>query len=176
MIDPPRAAVPDAMSKCRNAGVKMVMVTGDHPTTALAIGRAVGIVSEGHETLQELSERKQLPVDQISPDRVNVIVTTGSDLKRMNAEQLNAVITSPKELIFARITPEQKFMLVESFQKLGHFVAVAGDGVNDSPCLKKADIGISMGITGTEVSKAISDMVNLHCSYEIVFNCKYNLN
>lgn len=137
--------VPDAVRKCRNAGVRMVLVTGgktlitvdvlfisfevnysflllDHPTTAMAIGRVVGIVSEGAETIQEICERKQLSPDQISPSRVNVVVVTGSELKRMSNEQLNSIITSNQELVFARTTPEQKFRIVEAFQKLGHFV------------------------------------------------------
>jgi magnesium-transporting ATPase (P-type) len=161
LIDPPRAAIPDAVRKCRAAGLKVVMITGDHPTTAMAVGRVAGIISEKSETRQELAHRKNLPVDAISPANAKAMVITGSELKRMNHEQLDAAISSSKELIFARANPEQKYMIIEAFQRLGHFVTVAGDGVNDSPALKKADIGISMGITGTEVSKAISDLILL---------------
>jgi sodium/potassium-transporting ATPase subunit alpha len=117
-----RAAVPDAIRKCRNAGLRLVMVTGDHPTTAIAIARVVGIISEGNETLQELSKRTQVCT---SPSRVNVVVVTGSELKRMEPSQLDALISTAdtkKELIFARTTPEQKFQIVEAFQKLGQFV------------------------------------------------------
>jgi sodium/potassium-transporting ATPase subunit alpha len=126
MIDPPRTSVPDAVTKFQRAGVRLVMVTGDHQTTAVAIARAIGLVSKESETLQELSKRKQLAAEQISPARVGVVVITGSELKRMDSTQLNAIIISDKELIFARTTPEQKYMIVEAFQNLGHFVCVCG--------------------------------------------------
>merc|ERR1712165_215261 len=120
LIDPPRAAVPDAVLKCRSAGIKVIMVTGDHPITAKAIARSVGIISDGTETLMYHTE-----------------------------------------IVFARTSPQQKLIIVEGCQRMGRIVAVTGDGVNDSPALKKADIGVAMGIAGSDVSKQAADMILL---------------
>ncbi|XP_005400254.1 PREDICTED: sodium/potassium-transporting ATPase subunit alpha-4 isoform X2 [Chinchilla lanigera] len=161
MIDPPRAAVPSAVSKCRSAGIKVIMVTGDHPITAKAIAKGVGIISEGTETAEDISARLGIPVSQVNPRSAKAIVVHGLELKDMNSEQLKEILQNHTEIVFARTSPQQKLIIVEGCQKLGAIVAVTGDGVNDSPALKKADIGIAMGITGSDVSKQAADMILL---------------
>ncbi|KAL3091724.1 hypothetical protein niasHT_024306 [Heterodera trifolii] len=161
MIDPPRAAVPDAVAKCRSAGIKVVMVTGDHPITAKAIAKSVGIISEGSETMEDIALRKGITVAEVDTNEAKAIVVHGSDLREMNEDQLNEVIINHAEIVFARTSPQQKLMIVEGFQRQGQIVAVTGDGVNDSPALKKADIGVAMGIAGSDVSKQAADMILL---------------
>uniref|UniRef100_G1TE72 Sodium/potassium-transporting ATPase subunit alpha n=1 Tax=Oryctolagus cuniculus TaxID=9986 RepID=G1TE72_RABIT len=161
MIDPPRAAVPDAVSKCRSAGIKVIMVTGDHPITAKAIAKGVGIISEGSETAEDIAARLRIPVTQVDTRAVKAIVVHGSELKDMNSQQLDHILKNHTEIVFARTSPQQKLIIVEGCQRLGAIVAVTGDGVNDSPALKKADIGIAMGITGSDVSKQAADMILL---------------
>ncbi|VTJ73034.1 Hypothetical predicted protein [Marmota monax] len=161
MIDPPRAAVPHAVSKCRSSGIKVIMVTGDHPITAKAIAKGVGIISEGAETAEDIAARLNIPVSQVDTRNVTAIVVHGADLKNMNSEQLDRILQNHPEIVFARTSPQQKLNIVEGCQRLGAVVAVTGDGVNDSPALKKADIGIAMGITGSDVSKQAADMILL---------------
>ncbi|CAO2638421.1 Sodium/potassium-transporting ATPase subunit alpha-4 [Lemmus lemmus] len=161
MIDPPRTAVPDAVGKCRSAGIKVIMVTGDHPITAKAIAKSVGIISEANETAEDMATRLNVPVSQINNKSIKAIVVHGSELKDMNSEQLDHILKSYKEIVFARTSPQQKLIIVEGCQRMGAIVAVTGDGVNDSPALKKADIGIAMGITGSDVSKQAADMILL---------------
>uniref|UniRef100_A0A1B6E3G4 Sodium/potassium-transporting ATPase subunit alpha n=1 Tax=Clastoptera arizonana TaxID=38151 RepID=A0A1B6E3G4_9HEMI len=161
LLDPPRPAVPDAVAKCRTAGIRVVMVTGDHPVTAKAIAKAVGIISEGSETLDDMAKRLNVPVETLDPRESTTIVVQGSKLRDMSTEELEHILRTHKEIVFARTSPTQKLQIVEGFQKLGAIVAVTGDGVNDSPALKKADIGIAMGITGSDVSKQTADMILL---------------
>ncbi len=132
IIDPPRTEVRDAVAVCRRAGIRPVMITGDHPLTAHAIASELGLATD----------------DQ---------VLTGADLDRFTqAEFENAAATVS---VFARVSPEHKLRIVEALQRQGQVVAMTGDGVNDAPALKRADIGVAMGITGTDVSKEASDMV-----------------
>ncbi|XP_045154307.1 sodium/potassium-transporting ATPase subunit alpha-4 [Echinops telfairi] len=161
MIDPPRASVPDAVSKCRSAGIKVIMVTGDHPITAKAIAKGVGIISEGTETIEDMAARLQISVTKINPRTVKAVVVHGSDLKDMTSEELDDLLKNHTEIVFARTSPQQKLIIVEGCQRQGAIVAVTGDGVNDSPALKKADIGIAMGIAGSDVSKQAADMILL---------------
>ena len=135
--DPPRPEVRDAMARCAAAGIRVIMVTGDHPHTAQAIARQIGLVNTG------------LPV-----------VITGDELGGMSLAQLQLALDTP-EIIFARVAAVQKMQLVEALQKKGEIVAVTGDGVNDAPALKAADIGIAMGMSGTEVAKEAADMILL---------------
>ncbi|XP_035764447.1 sodium/potassium-transporting ATPase subunit alpha-1-like [Neolamprologus brichardi] len=161
MIDPPRAAVPDAVGKCRSAGIKVIMVTGDHPITAKAIARGVGIISEGNETVVVIAARLKIPVSEVNPREAKACVVHGSELKEMTPEQLDDVLKHHTEIVFARTSPQQKLIIVEGCQRQGAIVAVTGDGVNDSPALKKADIGVAMGIAGSDVSKQAADMILL---------------
>jgi calcium-translocating P-type ATPase len=135
--DPPRAEVPDALERCGQAGIKVVMVTGDHPETARAIARAIGLV------------RSDTPT-----------VITGDTLSGLSDAELRFLIDRP-EVIFARTSAEQKLRIVRAFQQAGAIVAVTGDGVNDAPALKAADVGVAMGISGTDVSRHAADIVLL---------------
>uniref|UniRef100_A0A4W5L8B2 Sodium/potassium-transporting ATPase subunit alpha n=1 Tax=Hucho hucho TaxID=62062 RepID=A0A4W5L8B2_9TELE len=161
MIDPPRATVPDAVMKCRTAGIRVVMVTGDHPITARAIAANVGIITEGSETVEDIATRKRIPVEQVNRRDARACVISGGQLKDMSSEELDEALRSHPEMVFARTSPQQKLIIVESCQRLGSIVAVTGDGVNDSPALKKADIGIAMGIAGSDAAKNAADMILL---------------
>ena len=161
MIDPPRAAVPDAVSKCRSAGIKVIMVTGDHPITAKAIAKSVGIISEGNETVEDIASRLNIPVDEVNPREAHAAVVHGGELKDLAEEDLDEILLYHTEIVFARTSPQQKLIIVEGCQRMGAIVAVTGDGVNDSPALKKADIGVAMGIAGSDVSKQAADMILL---------------
>jgi Ca2+-transporting ATPase len=133
MIDPARPEVRDAVATCHEAGVRVVMITGDHPLTAAAIGRDLGLVGEGARAV------------------------TGAELSRLDDDRLEATV--PDVSIYARVSPEDKIRLVSAFQQLGDVVAMTGDGVNDAPALQQAHIGVAMGITGTDVTKDAADMV-----------------
>jgi len=161
MIDPPRAAVPDAVAKCRSAGIKVIMVTGDHPITAKAIAKSVGIISEGQETVEDIAERLNIDVSKVNPRDARAAVVHGGELKDMSEKQLDELLLNHTEIVFARTSPQQKLIIVEGCQRMGAIVAVTGDGVNDSPALKKADIGVAMGIAGSDVSKQAADMILL---------------
>jgi sodium/potassium-transporting ATPase subunit alpha len=161
MIDPPRAAVPDAVSRCRSAGIKVIMVTGDHPITAKAIAKSVGIISEDSETVEDIADRLGIPVREVNARDANAAVIHGGELKDLSSEHLDDILQHHNEIVFARTSPQQKLIIVEGCQRMGAIVAVTGDGVNDSPALKKADIGIAMGISGSDVSKQAADMILL---------------
>lgn len=135
--DPPRLEVPEAMQRCRTAGIKVIMVTGDHPHTALAIGRQIGQVQSEHP-----------------------VIITGDKLRQLSETQLRLALDAP-DIIFARVGADQKMRIVAALKKKKHIVAVTGDGVNDAPALKLADIGIAMGLTGTDVAKEAADMILL---------------
>jgi magnesium-transporting ATPase (P-type) len=132
-MDPPRAEVADAVARCRAAGIKPVVVTGDHAATGLAIARALGIAGPGDEAVD------------------------GTELAATSDAALAARID--RVAVFARVHPEQKLRIVDAWQRRGAVVAMTGDGVNDAPALVKADVGVAMGITGTEVSKQAADIV-----------------
>ena len=134
MQDPPRPEVADAVAECRRAGIRVVMITGDYGLTALSIARKIGIV--------------QGP---------NPRVFSGVELEKTSDDELKEALKG--EVVFARMAPEQKLRVVENLQQMGEIVAVTGDGVNDSPALKRADIGVAMGITGTDVAKEAADMI-----------------
>merc|ERR1712088_749258 len=161
MIDPPRAAVPDAVSKCRSAGIKVIMVTGDHPITAKAIAKSVGIISEGNKTVEDIAEELGVPTQEVNPRDAKAAVVHGGEIKDLTNDQMDEILMHHTEIVFARTSPQQKLIIVEGCQRMGAIVAVTGDGVNDSPALKKADIGVAMGIAGSDVSKQAADMILL---------------
>ncbi|XP_045483726.1 sodium/potassium-transporting ATPase subunit alpha-like [Harmonia axyridis] len=156
--DPPRPQVPEAVNRCRMAGIRVIMVTGDHPITAKAIAKEVGII-KSKESLDVLNVGV---VETIPPQlKDTAIVIHGTALRDMTNQELDHILRHFQEIVFARTSPTQKLQIVEGFQRLKKIVAVTGDGVNDSPALKKADIGIAMGISGSEVSKQSADMILL---------------
>lgn len=161
LMDPPRAAVPDSVQKCRSAGIRVIMVTGDHPITAKAIARAVGIISPDSETREDVALRLGIPVEGVDAKLASACVIHGNRLKQMSSDDLDQALVLHPEMVFARTSPQQKLIIVEGCQRLGSIVAVTGDGVNDSPALKKADIGVAMGISGSDVSKQAADMILL---------------
>nr|CAD7266652.1 unnamed protein product [Timema shepardi] len=161
MIDPPRPAVPDAVGKCRAAGIKVTMVTGDHPTTGKAIAKLVGIISKDSETIEDIAKRLDLDPSEVDPNEAKAAVVHGEQLREMSDAELEKILKTHTEIVFARTSPTQKLSIVEGYQRLNEIVAVTGDGVNDSPALKKADIGIAMGISGSDVSKQAADMILL---------------
>lgn len=164
MIDPPRSAVPDAVAKCRSAGIKVIMVTGDHPITAKAIAKSVGIISADNMTVEEVAAKKGKPVSRLTLEEkreAHAAVIPGGDLINIEEKDLDEILMYHSEIVFARTSPQQKLIIVEGCQRMGSIVAVTGDGVNDSPALKKADIGVAMGIAGSDVSKQAADMILL---------------
>merc|ERR1712156_364376 len=156
---------PDAVSKCRSAGIKVIMVTGDHPITAGAIAKSVGIISDGTKTVEDYAAEKGVPVEEISKEErrenCHAAVIHGGELIDISDEEIDEILMYHTEIVFARTSPQQKLIIVEGCQRMGRIVAVTGDGVNDSPALKKADIGVAMGIAGSDVSKQAADMTLL---------------
>ncbi len=144
MLDPPRAEAKQAVKLCRNAHIKTVMITGDHKNTAAAVAHQAGIMKNGD------------------------LCITGAELEAMSDTELDNVIE--KVSVFARVNPADKLRIVRSFKKKGHIVTMTGDGVNDAPAIKEANIGVSMGITGTDVTKQAADVVLLDDNFATLVN------
>nr|MBC7245845.1 cation-transporting P-type ATPase [Chloroflexota bacterium] len=145
MMDPPRPEVAEAVEKCHRAGIRVVMITGDYGLTAESIARRIGIIRTR-----------------------NPRIISGSELDAMDDGKLQEALQA--EVIFARVAPEHKLRVVSALQKMGHIVAVTGDGVNDAPALKKANIGVAMGLAGTDVAKEAADMVLTDDNFASIVN------
>jgi sodium/potassium-transporting ATPase subunit alpha len=164
LVDPPREGVAAAVARCRTASIRVTMVTGDHPITAEAIARKVGIITartarEINTAIAEETEEGLPVVNELTDVRVQAVVRAGSELRGMSETDWDAML-GKAEVVFARTTPEQKLEIVEHYQRLGHVVAVTGDGVNDSPALKRANIGVAMGGPGaSDVAREAADII-----------------
>ena len=159
LVDPPRDGVAEAVHKCRTASIRVTMVTGDHPLTAEAIARKVGIITLPTARVIAAEDGVEEEDIALSDPRVGAIVLAGSALRGLTEAQWD-VILSKEECVFARTTPQQKLEIVENYQRRGEVVAVTGDGVNDSPALKKANIGVAMGSPGaSDVAREAADII-----------------
>ncbi|KAF7799696.1 hypothetical protein EIP86_010938 [Pleurotus ostreatoroseus] len=156
--DPPKHGVREAIGTLRLAGIKVMMVTGDHPKTAEAIARKINLILG--DTKESLSRKTGRPVEEIYEDEVDAVVVHGDDIDSLQGWQWDQIF-SKDEIVFARTSPQHKLEIVKRAQALGHIVGVTGDGVNDSPALKKADLGIAMNISGSDVSKEAANMILL---------------
>ncbi|KZT74065.1 aminophospholipid-transporting P-type ATPase [Daedalea quercina L-15889] len=156
--DPPKHGVREAIGTLRLAGIKVMMVTGDHPKTAEAVARKINLILG--DTKETLSAKTGRPVEEIYEDEVDAVVVHGDDIDGLQGWQWDQIF-SKKEIVFARTSPQHKLEIVKHAQALGHIVGVTGDGVNDSPALKKADLGIAMNISGSDVSKEAANMILL---------------
>jgi len=167
LLDPPRETVPAAIQRCKRAGIKVMMVTGDHPITAKAIAKKVGIITG--DTVEDIAQRENKHPIEIEESRVDAVVVHGSQIPELSDDAWDRILSKP-QIVFARTSPQQKSIIVERCQQRGEIVAVTGDGVNDSPALKKANIGLAMGIVGSDVAKETADVILLDDNFASIVN------
>ncbi|KAJ2359081.1 hypothetical protein IWW50_000082 [Coemansia erecta] len=163
--DPPKHGVREAIGRCRSAGIQVIMVTGDHPLTAEAIGRKINLMIG--ETREGVAARTGRAVHEIGEDEYDAVVIHGESIAGMSDADWDLVFRKP-EIIFARTSPKNKLEIVGRAQALGHICGVTGDGVNDSPALKKADLGIAMNESGSDVSKEAASMILLDDNFATI--------
>ncbi|EJD74746.1 cation transporting ATPase [Loa loa] len=157
LIDPPRDDAANAIKQCKEAGIKVYMITGDHPTTAVAVARKIGLIGTDDEML-ESSGRDHLKISVIDDKQRNWRIAIGDDLDRLDESGWNELLKK-KYIVFARINPHQKFRIIKECQKRGEIVAVTGQGVSDTQALACANIGIAMGIAGSDMAKQAADII-----------------
>ncbi|KZT61582.1 aminophospholipid-transporting P-type ATPase [Calocera cornea HHB12733] len=165
--DPPKHGVREAIGTLRSAGIKVMMVTGDHPKTAEAIARKINLIIG--DTKESLSRRTGRPIEEIYADEVEAVVVYGDRIDSLQPHEWDEILNM-KEIVFARTSPKHKLEIVKRAQSLGHIVGVTGDGVNDSPALKRADLGIAMNISGSDVSKEAANMILLDDNFASTVN------
>ncbi|KAJ3139730.1 hypothetical protein HK100_011284 [Physocladia obscura] len=165
--DPPKHGVREAIGHCRQAGIKIMMVTGDHPLTAEAIGRKINLMLTDTKELR--AKKSGMPIEKIPESDISAIVIHGEKIDSLTDADWD-LIFSKDEIIFARTSPKNKLQIVKRAQALGHIVGVTGDGVNDSPALKKADLGIAMNLSGSDVSKEAASMILLDDNFASTVN------
>jgi sodium/potassium-transporting ATPase subunit alpha len=180
LMDPPHREVPEAIARCRRAGVRVIMITGDHPLTALAVAREIGLVPAESDTV--VIEGSQL--DRLSDEDLKHLLSSthgfrsgaqlGTLLGQGLATEDAAGAAEPRSgcptSVFARMAPSHKMRIVSVLKEAGEVVAVTGDGVNDAPALKKADIGVAMGVAGTDVARETADMILLDDNFSTIVN------
>jgi sodium/potassium-transporting ATPase subunit alpha len=176
LIDPPRPAVPKAVRDCQTGGIQVIMVTGDHAATAKAIAKNIGIIKDNtaednYEESNPGSKFTELPEDEqwTMHDAALAQVCTGDQLTSLTDKRIDQILQH-NQIVFARTSPAQKLQIVQAVQRNGKIVAVTGDGVNDSPALKAANIGVAMGIAGSDVSKEAADMILLNDDFASIVN------
>jgi sodium/potassium-transporting ATPase subunit alpha len=158
LMDPPKEGVDSTIQLCRDANIRIIMMTGDHQFTAESVARQIGLIQG--ETVEQAAERLRMPLEEVPDDEYDALVIPTERIDELTEEEWSAVLNK-KEIVFSRTTPIQKLEIVKRFQQVGHIVAVTGDGVNDVPALRKADLGIAMGIAGSDIAKEVSQVILL---------------
>ncbi|CAF4142191.1 unnamed protein product, partial [Adineta steineri] len=182
MSDPPKRAIPDMIKKCRSAGIKMIMITGDNAITAKATARAVNIISNDSETIDDIAERLGIPVESVNSSDAKACVIQGNDLYNKSPEEIDALLNNYAEIVFARISPRDKVSIAEgkyeiidkerlrsmlclACQRQGGIVTITGEGTNDVPALQQASVKVVMGIAGTNTCKQAGDILLVHDNF-----------
>ncbi|KAF2433374.1 hypothetical protein EJ08DRAFT_584098, partial [Tothia fuscella] len=163
LVDPPKQGVREAIGACRSAGIKVLMVTGDHPSTARAIAGNINLMLS--DTNVMVAKGKERPTDSTANDQCNAIIVHGDKIDDLTDAEWDSIFWKD-EIIFARTSPKHKLEIVRRAQSMGHIVGFVGDGVNDAPALRKADLGIAMQISGSDVSKEAASMIILNDHFE----------